>query len=203
MKKIILLLILTVFFTPFISGCEIENKNVPTQEKNIPQNLSISSELKTQVMEQQKKERESSAYFEMVEIKSPKEKIRQIDLILHNPQRKEISSFQSWLTYPNKDIEIREIKNHDLSSFNFFAPGEKDNDPKLGILKIGASTTGENTASEQMLPVASIIFEKKSAGPAQIEYFYPEEKVKIITIEEDETVNILRKEKLIPIIISK
>ena len=99
------------------------------------------------------------------------EKVLQI--FLHNPQKRKISSARVFLAFPPEKLNISNLKITDNSYFSMIAPGESDVDRKNGIIKIGLSVEKNNFFSDSEILLAEIFYQKSATGKIAVD-FIPE-----------------------------
>ncbi len=108
-----------------------------------------------------------------IEFKLTKTKITpktfRVSLDLSNPEKREINSVRTWLSYNPEDLKIIKIETQD-SDFNLAAPGENEYDAEAGLIKIGRSqTNGVRQKSE--MKVAEIMLEKTQTGSVILDFY--------------------------------
>ncbi len=116
-----------------------------------------------------------------------------LKLRLVNPDKKDIISVRSWLTYNPEFLEVKKLDDQ-FSDFDLSAPGENIVDTNLGIIKIGRSiTTGYVNEGE----IIRVVFTKKTDDPNFIElYDYGDDSkahTRVNTIYKNDVYNVLNK----------
>lgn len=91
-----------------------------------------------------------------------------VQVILDNPERKPLTSAQSWLAYNPRVLQGISI-NTKNSAFELEAPYRNDFDHEAGLVMIGRSSAFPVT--DERIIVAEILFERLSDGVLMIEAY--------------------------------
>lgn len=91
-----------------------------------------------------------------------------LQLTLDNPEKKEITSVQAWLSYNPKLLQGASIDVSN-SDFDLMAPYNNDFDSESGLLMLGRSSSV--STSEEKLLVAELKFDRIEKGVAMFEAY--------------------------------
>ena len=91
-----------------------------------------------------------------------------VQVVLDNPEKKPITSVQSWLAY-NPEVLKGVSLNTEDSAFELEAPYDNDFDDEAGLVMIGRSSA--KPVRDEKIMVAEIHFERTGEGAAMIEAY--------------------------------
>lgn len=112
-------------------------------------------------------ELKKTAELELLPVPSAEGRVT-LKLVIENPEKKPITSVQSWLSY-NPDVLSGAALRTEESPFHIVAPYDNGFDQDAGLVMIGRST--ETPVDDEEILVAEIEFEKTADGTAMIEAY--------------------------------
>lgn len=147
--KIIFAAVIIILVSSYLVGC------------NLP---GVSSEGAARIQEAQSLKKTVS--MKLVEV--PESDNVKLQLVLENPEKEPITSFQAWLTYNPDHLEGVAIHT-DESPFELMAPYENDFDDAMGLIMVGRSTKSPITDEE--IVALELELNKLSEGVTMIEAY--------------------------------
>lgn len=188
-KDILIATLLILTLSSLLSGCKTDGGNLITEKKTaIEEYLRKASEVKKDV----KMVLESS--------KKEEEEVR-ISIYLENPEKKPLTSVQSWFSFNPSKLKGKEILTSD-SLFTLPAPYSNAFDNIDGLVMIGRSNP--EPVTQGRVKVAEMVFEVVKQGVTMMDvYDYREDlngHTTVNTMLDGRPVNILKKPEM-PILV--
>lgn len=181
MKKIILPIIGLLIMSACSLGNHSADETTRTQKEVSPEMIQ---------MIEKAKENEQKVDLTLENVND-----NEIKIIINNPNKLEINSIRTFLSFNTEQIEGKEIViNEDLQNDILIAPEEDKFDNEKGLLKLGFSFKNETINSER-IEVATISFEKKTDGIATLDFYDAQDggHTEILAKIRGQLVNVLRK----------
>jgi hypothetical protein len=135
-----------------------------------PGGINLVEKIKTERTVRAEQEAAKTANYELM-IEDETETTLHLQLILKNPELKEITSARSFIAYNPEILHGDTIEFAEDSPFDLAAPGERDFDSESGLVKIGLSATDPTKTKLEQMVIADMHFIKHQNDSTMFDFF--------------------------------